>query len=75
MIDFVGLSPFLRIENHITGCHGNHAFSHNPCQFINRATLFCTLEVPINYLAPMKNSPGVEGSLNKMPGYYICWLC
>ena len=30
MIEFVGLSPIL--ENHINGCHGNHAFSHSPYQ-------------------------------------------
>ena len=62
MIDFVGLPPFLK--NDITGCHGNHAFSHSPYQFIFRTTLFCTLGVLINYLAPMENSLGVEGRLN-----------
>ena len=30
MIEFVGLSPIL--EDHIRGCHGNHAFSHSPCK-------------------------------------------
>ena len=30
MIEFVGLSP--NLENHIRGCHGNHAFSRSPCQ-------------------------------------------
>ena len=30
MIEFVGLSP--NLENHIRGCHGNHAFSHSPYQ-------------------------------------------
>ena len=30
MIDFVGLPP--NLENHIRGCHGNHAFSRSPYQ-------------------------------------------
>ena len=30
MIEFVGLPPHL--ENHISGCHGNHAFSCGPYQ-------------------------------------------
>ena len=30
MIEFVG-SP-LNLENHIRGCHGNHAFSRSPYQ-------------------------------------------
>ena len=29
-IDFVDLHPIL--ENHITGCHGNHSFLHSPNQ-------------------------------------------
>ena len=28
MIDFVGLPP--NLEKHISGCHGNHAFSRSP---------------------------------------------
>ena len=28
MIEFVGLHP--NLENHISGCHGNHAFKRNP---------------------------------------------
>ena len=28
MIEFVGLPP--NLENHISGCHGNHAFSSSP---------------------------------------------
>ena len=28
MIEFVGLPP--NLENHISGCHGNHAFSRSP---------------------------------------------
>ena len=49
------------IENHNTGCHGNHVFSHSPYQFIFRTTLFCIYGVPINNLAPMKNCPGGGG--------------
>ena len=30
MIEFVGLLP--NLENHIRGCHGNHAFSRSPYQ-------------------------------------------
>ena len=30
MIEFVGLPP--NLENHIRGCHGNHAFSRTPYQ-------------------------------------------
>ena len=30
MIEFVGLP--LNLENHIRGCHGNHAFSRSPYQ-------------------------------------------
>ena len=30
MIEFVGLPP--NLENHIRGCHGNHAFSRRPYQ-------------------------------------------
>ena len=30
MIEFVGLLP--NLENHISGCHGNNAFSHSPYQ-------------------------------------------
>ena len=30
MIEFLGLPPYL--ENHIRGCHGNHAFSSSPYQ-------------------------------------------
>ena len=30
MIGFVGLP--LNLENHIRGCHGNHAFSRSPYQ-------------------------------------------
>ena len=32
MIDFVGLPPPPHLENHIRGCHGNHAFSRSPYQ-------------------------------------------
>ena len=32
MIGFVN-KPIL--ENRVTGCHGNHAFSHSPIRFIN----------------------------------------
>ena len=28
MIEFVDLPP--NLENHISRCHGNHAFSHSP---------------------------------------------
>ena len=56
------------IENHITGCHGNHVFLHSPYQFNFRTTLFCIYMVQINNLAPMKNCPGVQGMLNWMPG-------
>ena len=28
MIEFVGLPP--NLENHISSCHGYHAFSHSP---------------------------------------------
>ena len=28
MIEFVGLPP--NRKNHISSCHGNHAFSHSP---------------------------------------------
>ena len=30
MIEFVGLPP--NLKNHISGCHGNHAFSRSPYQ-------------------------------------------
>ena len=30
MIEFVCLPT--KLENHIRGCHGNHAFSHTPYQ-------------------------------------------
>ena len=30
MIELVGLPP--KLENHIRGCHGNHAFSRSPYQ-------------------------------------------
>ena len=30
MIEFVGIPP--NLENHIRGCHGNHAFSRSPYQ-------------------------------------------
>ena len=29
MIEFVGLPP-PNLENHMRGCHGNHAFSRSP---------------------------------------------
>ena len=50
MIDFVGLP------------HRNHAFSHSYL-FLGQLC-FALWGVPINYLAPLKNSPGVEGRLN-----------
>ena len=28
MIEFVGLPP--NLENHVSGCHGNHAFLRSP---------------------------------------------
>ena len=58
-------------KNHITGCHGNHAFSHsaNKCIFQNNFVLH--LGVPMNNLAPMRNCTGVPGRLNWMPGYII----
>ena len=31
MIEFIGLPPPPpNLENHISGCHGNHAFSRSP---------------------------------------------
>ena len=61
-------------ENHVEGCHGNHAFSHTRSQYMYqmllRTTLFRIQGVQINNLAPMRLelSLGSQGKLNWMPG-------
>ena len=44
MIEFVGLPP--NLENHIRGCHGNHAFSRSPYHFFN---VFINIHEYANY--------------------------
>ena len=46
------------LENRITGCHGNNAFSHiSPNRFTFKEHFFRIKGVPGNNLAPMKNCP------------------
>ena len=49
-------TPHIR-KNRDMGCHGNHAFSHSPNEFMFR-TFFRIQGVPGNNLASMKNCPG-----------------
>ena len=59
MIDFVGISlP----ENHIIGCHGNHAFSHSKNNFIFDDNFIRMYGVPMSNLATMRYCPGCGGS-------------
>ena len=44
MIEFVGLTP--NLENHIRGCHGNHAFLHSPYQISCKENLVSHSESP-----------------------------
>ena len=52
MIEIVCTAPHIR-KNRNMGCHGNHAFSHSPNEFIFENIFF-----PGNNLASMKNCPG-----------------
>ena len=40
------------------GCHGNHAFSHSPNEFMFRNFFFLIPGGPGKFLAPMKNCHG-----------------
>ena len=44
MIEFVGLPP--NLENHIRGCHGNHAFSRSPYQISSEENFVSHFEGP-----------------------------
>ena len=68
MSTFVGKSPFSNprwVALETMHFHITHTKSF-------RTTSFRIQGVPLNDLGPMKNCPGVQGSLNWMPGYYRC---
>ena len=44
MIEFEGLPP--NLENHIRGCHGNHAFSRSPYQISFKENFVSHFEGP-----------------------------
>ena len=58
MIEFVGLTPIL--ENHIKGCHGNHAFSQSPYQF-SKENFVSHLEGPIEKIGMNLKGPRSAG--------------
>ena len=55
MIDFVTTPTIL--ESSVTGCHGNHAFSHSLNQFIYGDFFLHSHWVPGNNLAPIQICP------------------
>ena len=56
MTEFVCTSLPVRIAQQ--GCHGNHAFSHSPNEFMFRNIFFSFRGTQENVLAPMKNCQG-----------------
>ena len=64
MIGFLGDTPIL--ENRITGCHGNYAFSHiTSNRFIFWEHFFTSRGVPgNNYGTHEKLAFGMQGRLN-----------
>ena len=64
MIEFVCTATHIR-KNRNMCCHGNHAFSQSPNEFIFLEHFFRIQWVPWNNLASMKNCPGLQdGSLD-----------
>ena len=59
MIEFVGLPP--NLENHIRGCHGNHAFSRRPCQISFEENLVSHSECPTELFGMHLKDPRSAG--------------
>ena len=62
MIEFVSTPLAARIAQQ--GCHGYHAFSHSPNEFMFRNIIFSHSGGPENNLSPMKNCHGMQGMSN-----------
>ena len=59
MIEFVGLPP--NLENHIRGCHGNHAFSSSPYQISFEENFIIHSEGPIEQFGMNLKGPRSAG--------------
>ena len=59
MIEFVGQPP--NLENHITGCHGNHAFSRSPYQISFEENLVSHSEGPTELFGMNLKGPRSAG--------------
>ena len=59
MIEFIDLPPILR--NHISGCHGNHAFSHSPYQNVLGSNFVSHSEGPTEQFGMSLKGPRSAG--------------
>ena len=59
MIEFVSLPP--NRENHIRGCHGNHAFSGSPYQISFEENFILHSEGPTKQFGMNLKGPGSAG--------------
>ena len=59
MIEIVGQPP--NLENHIRGCHGNHAFSHSPYQLSFEENLVSHSEGPTELFGMNLKGPRSAG--------------
>ena len=59
MIEFVGLPP--NLENHISGCHGNHAFSRRPYLIICEKNFISHFEGPTEQFGMNLKGPSSAG--------------
>ena len=59
MIEFVGLPP--NLENHIRGCHGNHAFSRSLYQISFEENFVSNFEGPIEQFGMNLKGPRSAG--------------
>ena len=65
MIEFVGLPP--NLENHISSCHGNHAFSRSPYLISCEENFISHSEGPTEQLGIILKALGAQDRLNLNP--------
>ena len=69
MRNFVGIPPF---SNPLWVAMETMLFHIANTKTLLRPSSFRTQGVPRNNFAPMKKCPGVQGNLNRIPGYVVC---
>ena len=65
MIEFVGHPP--NLENHIRGCHRNHAFSRSPYQISFKENFVSNSESPTEQFCINLKGPRSAGSIVPNP--------